>query len=146
MSLALERMASLGVGRLPVVAEEEPTRLVGLFRRETAVKAYHYALTEVTEAELKRKRQRIWTRPDAEFFEFHIPAGSTADGEQLKDVRWPSGCTLVAIRRGRAVLVPEGNTTLQDGDIVTAFGEPGARNQVIEGLSAVPEEDEPAEP
>ena len=136
VSLALERMASLGVGRLPVVAEEDPTRLVGLFRRETAVKAYHHALTEATEVELQRKRQRLWTRPDAEFFEFHIPGGSMADGRPLKEVHWPSGCTLVAVRRGRAVLVPEGDTVLQDGDIVTGFGAPGARNQVLERLRA----------
>ncbi|MFW2338982.1 MAG: chloride channel protein [Acidimicrobiia bacterium] len=142
VSLALERMASLGVGRLPVVAEEDPTRLVGLFRRETAVKAYHYALTQATETELQRKRQRLWTRPDAEFFEFHIPGGSMADGRQLKEVHWPAGCTLVAIRRGRAVLVPEGDTTLLEGDIVTGFGAPGARSQVLERLRATSHEDE----
>jgi CIC family chloride channel protein len=143
VSLALERMASLGVGRLPVVAEDDPTSLVGLFRRETAVKAYHHALTEVTEAELLRKRQRLWARPDAEFFEFHIPGGSAADGHQLKDVHWPAGCTLVAIRRGRAVLVPEGNTVLQDGDIVTAFGASGLRREVLDRLHATLVEESP---
>ena len=89
VSLALERMASLGVGRLPVVSETDPTTLVGMFRRETAVKAYHHALSDVTEIELQRKRQRLWARPDAEFFEFHIPAGSMADGRQVKEVHWP---------------------------------------------------------
>lgn len=145
VSLALERMASLGVGRLPVVAEDDPAQLVGMFRRETAVKAYHYALTEVTEAELLRKRQRLWARPDTEFFEFHIPGGSLADDRQVKEVRWPPGCTLVAIRRGRAVLVPEGNTIMQEGDIVTGFGAPGARAQVLERLRATAP-DENAEP
>ena len=134
VSLALERMASLGVGRLPVVAEDDPSHLVGMFRRETAVKAYHHALSEVTETELRRKRQRLWTRPDAEFFEFHIPAGSMADGRPVKEVHWPAGCTLVAVRRGRAVLVPEGDTELQAGDIVTGFGASGARTQVLERL------------
>ena len=136
VSLALERMASLGVGRLPVVAEDDPTRLVGMFRRETAVKAYHHALSDVTETELQRKRQRLWARPDAEFFEFHIPAGSMADGRQVKEVHWPAGCTLVAIRRGRAVLVPEGDTALRADDIVTGFGASGARNQVLGRLRA----------
>ncbi len=136
VSLALERMASLGVGRLPVVASNDPTSLVGMFRRETAVKAYHHALSDVTETELQRKRQRLWARPDAEFFEFHIPAGSMADGRQVKEVHWPAGCTLVAIRRGRAVLVPEGETRLQADDIVTGFGAHGARNQVLERLRA----------
>ncbi|HEY5652339.1 MAG TPA: CBS domain-containing protein, partial [Acidimicrobiia bacterium] len=136
VSLALERMASLGVGRLPVVSETDPTRLVGMFRRETAVKAYHHALADVTETELRQKRQRIWARPDTEFFEFHIPAGSMADGRTVKEIHWPAGCTLVAIRRGRAVLVPEGDTRLLADDIVTGFGSPGARSQVLERLRA----------
>ena len=141
VSLALERMASLGVGRLPVVAEDDPTRLVGMFRRETAVKAYHYALNEVTETELRRKRARLWARPDAEFFEFHIPSGWVADGRTVKEVHWPAGCTLVAVRRGRAVLVPEGDTVLASDDIVTGFGMPGARSQVMERLAATSPED-----
>ncbi len=136
VSLAVERMASLGVGRLPVVSETDPTKLVGMFRRETAVKAYHHALADVTETELRQKRQRIWARPDTEFFEFHIPAGSMADGRPVKEVHWPAGCTLVAIRRGRAVLVPEGDTQLLADDIVTGFGAPGARSQVLERLRA----------
>jgi CIC family chloride channel protein len=146
VSLALERMASLGVGRLPVVSEDDPTRLIGMFRRETAVKAYHYALNEVTETELQRKRARLWARPDAEFFEFHIPTGSVADTRTVKEVHWPAGCTLVAIRRGRAVLVPEGNTELAAGDIVTGFGMPGARSQVMERLMATSSDDAPDEP
>ena len=155
VSRAMERMASLGVGRLPVVEDASPTKLVGMFRRETAVMAYHFALTEATEHELARQRQRLWTRPDAEFFEFHIPGSSRADGSALRDVQWPHGCTLVAIRRGHAVLVPDGTTVLEAGDIITAFGAPDARARVMERLRApalIPEvageppgPDEPAE-
>ncbi|NNL97903.1 MAG: CBS domain-containing protein [Acidimicrobiia bacterium] len=148
VSLALERMASLGVGRLPVVAEEDPHRLVGMFRRETAVKAYHFALQEVTETVLRQKRQQLWARPGADFFEFHIPAASVADGVLLREVGWPSGCTLVSIRRGRSVLIPEGNTELQAEDVVTAFGAPSARSQILERLRRSSEADvsDPAAP
>jgi Trk K+ transport system NAD-binding subunit len=141
VSLALERMASLGVGRLPVVAEEDPTHLVGLFRRETIVKAYHHALQEVTESVLRQKRQRLWTRPGAEFFEFHIPTGSVADGRPLREVDWPAGCTLVSVRRGRSVLIPDGNTELQAEDVVTGFGATAAHNQVLDRLRAPSPED-----
>ena len=136
VSLAMERMACLGVGRLPVVAEEEPNRLIGLFRRETAVKAYHHALQEATESVLQQKRQRLWAQPGADFFEFHIPAGSVADGAPLREVDWPDGCTLVSVRRGRTVLIPDGNTELQAEDVITGFGGPAARNQVLERLRA----------
>lgn len=134
VSLALERMASMGVGRLPVVAEEEPDRLVGMFRRETAIAAYHHALQEVTESVLQQRRQRIRARPGADFFEFHIPAGSVADGRPLRDVDWPHGCTLVSVRRGRSVLIPDGNTELLAEDVVTGFGAPATRNQVLDLL------------
>lgn len=51
---------------------------------------------------------------------------------------------MVAIRRGRAVLVPEGNTALQDGDIVTGFGAPGARSQVLQRLRATAHDEDVA--
>jgi Trk K+ transport system NAD-binding subunit len=59
-----------------------------------------------------------------------------ADGRPVKEVHWPAGCTLVAVRRGRAVLVPEGDTLLQADDIITGFGAAGARTQVLERLRA----------
>ena len=40
VSLAMERMAALGVGRLPVVDSDDADLLLGLFRREDAVRAY----------------------------------------------------------------------------------------------------------
>ena len=144
VSVALERMASLGFGRLPVVADEDPSRLVGMFRRETAVNAYHHALGDVTEAELRRERQRLRARPDAQFFEFQIPSGSMADGRKLKEVDWPPGCTLVAVRRGPEVLVPDGNTELQADDIVTGYGASGARTQVLDRLFATSDDTTPA--
>jgi Trk K+ transport system NAD-binding subunit len=64
-----------------------------------------------------------------------------ADGRPLKEVEWPAGCTLVAVRRDRAVLIPEGNTELRAGDIVTGFGAAGARSQVIERLRATSDDE-----
>src|SRR5665811_2589431 len=39
VSETLERMAALGVGRLPVVADDDPHRLIAMFRREDAINA-----------------------------------------------------------------------------------------------------------
>jgi CIC family chloride channel protein len=101
VSTALERMAVLGVGRLPVVAEDDPLRLVGVFRREEAVRAYHEALTANTDMELHRARLAQRTDPGAGYYEFRIPPGSMADGHAIRDVAWPEGSTLVSIRRDR---------------------------------------------
>lgn len=136
VSGALERMAALGVGRLPVVAHDDPTRLVGLFRREDAVSAYHQALGASTSGHLTRSRLRLRTDPGARYFEFRVPPGSFADRRIVKEISWPEGSTLVAIRRGTLVLVPSGNTELLAGDVITAFGTEGSERRLIERLNA----------
>ncbi len=129
-------MASLGIGRLPVVSDDDPKRLVGLFRREEAVAAYHQALGSTTGTELHRSRLRLRTAPDVRFFEFRVPAGSIADNRAVMDVSWPEGCTLVSVRRGTSVLVPGGTTQLLAGDVITAFGTDLSERQIIERLNA----------
>jgi CIC family chloride channel protein len=136
VSTALERMAVLGVGRLPVVAEDDPARLVGVFRREEAVRAYHEALTANTDMELHRARLAQRTDPGAGYYEFRIPPGSMADGHAIRDVAWPEGSTLVSIRRDRQVEVPTGDTVLERGDVVTAFGTVASKERMIERLNA----------
>jgi CIC family chloride channel protein len=136
VSTALERMAVLGVGRLPVVAEDDPARLVGVFRREEAVRAYHEALTANTDMELHRARLAQRTDPGAGYYEFRIPPGSMADGHAIRDVAWPEGSTLVSIRRDRQVEVPTGDTVLKRGDVVTAFGTVASKERMIERLNA----------
>lgn len=140
VSRALERMAALGVGRLPVVAAEDPRRLVGIFRREEAVHAYHEALTSATDHHLHRQRLIQRTHPDAGYYDFRIPLGSMADGRMVREVSWPEGSTLVSVRRNREVLVPDGDTTLIAGDVVTAFGTTSSRQRMIDRLNAGAEE------
>lgn len=140
VSRALERMAALGVGRLPVVSPDDPRRLVGIFRREEAVHAYHEALTSTTDHHLHRLRLAQRTHPDAGYFDFRVPLGSIADGRKVREVAWPEGSTLVSVRRRREVLVPDGDTTLEAGDVVTAFGTPASRQTMIDRLNAGAEE------
>jgi hypothetical protein len=136
VSHALERLASLGVGRLPVVAEDGTGRFVGLFRREEAVRAYHRALGNRTDRELGRRRLDQRTDPGVGYYDFRIPPGSMAEGRTVRDVAWPEGSTLVSVRRDREVIIPSGATSLLAGDVITAFGTPSSRNEMIERLNA----------
>jgi CIC family chloride channel protein len=140
VSTALERMAVLGVGRLPVVHEEDPSHLVGLFRREDAVRAYHEALSAGTDVQLRRERLAQRTEPGAGYYEFRVPPGSMADGKAIREVNWPEGSTLVSIRRGMEVEVPSGDTVLARGDVVTAFGTAASKERMIDRLNAGAEE------
>lgn len=136
VSHALERMAVLGVGRLPVVDEHDPTRLVGLFRREDAVRAYHEALGSSTDAGLERARLAQRVEAGAGYYDFRIPPGSVADGRKVGEVSWPEGSTLVSVRRDRRVLVPDGSTALHAGDVVTAFGTGSSKQRMIDRLNS----------
>lgn len=122
VSVALARMASLGLGRLPVVADDDPKRLIGMFRRESVVRAYHHALGLATGRELYRDRVKLRTQPGAAFFEAMVRRGTPIVGWQVKDVEWPNGAILVSIRRGSSVLIPHGETVIEVGDTITVFG------------------------
>jgi CIC family chloride channel protein len=140
VSAALERMAALGIGRLPVVADDDPGRLVGMFRREDAVRSYHYALAMNTGRKLDRQRMATRTDPGTRFFDFRVPPGSFADGRQLREISWPEGCTIVSVRRHTEVTVPTGDTLLRSGDVVTAFGTTRGQNRMIDRLNATADE------
>ncbi len=136
VSQVLERMASLGIGRVPIVSEDDPDRLVAMFRREDAVRAYHTALEREVEHDLGRSRLQARVAPGADFHDVDVPPGSVADGRLLKEIPIPAGVTVVSIRRGLQVLVPDGNTRLGGGDRLTVFARPGAKVQLFERLSA----------
>ena len=136
VSQILERMAGLGVGRIPIVAEDDPVRLVALFRREDAVTAYHQALGQEVHHDLDRSRLRARTDSGAEFHDVEIPAGTVADGRLLKEIPLPGGATVVSVRRGMEVTVPDGNTRLRSGDVMTVFARRGLYEQLVERLRA----------
>jgi chloride channel protein, CIC family len=136
VSVALQRMASLGIGRVPVVSEDDPTVLVGLFRREDAVTAYHRALGQEVNHDLDQSRLRARIAPGTDFHEVSVPSGSVADGRLLKELPLPGGVTVVSVRRGMSVVVPDGNTRLGAGDVMTVFARHGIHEQLLQRMHA----------
>jgi chloride channel protein, CIC family len=130
VSAALARMAAFGVGRLPVVSDDDPRHYVGMFRRASVVDAYQNALGSSTQRELQQARARRRTPAGTGFFEIPVPQGSPAHGMSVRDLDWPEQATLVSIRRGAAVLIPHGDTTIAAGDVITGFGTGEARVEV----------------
>lgn len=122
VSAALARMAALGFGRLPVVSDDDPTRFVGMFRRESVVRAYHHALGGTADRSMYRERIKQRTELGATFYELPVPAGSPVHGTMIKDLPFPEGATMVSVRRGHRVIIPHGDTVLHAGDVITAFG------------------------
>jgi H+/Cl- antiporter ClcA len=53
--------------------------------------------------------------------EFAICMGSVLDGKEVKSVKWPSHCLLVAVKRGEQEIIPKGDTTIQSGDYLVVL-------------------------
>ncbi|MBT8198458.1 MAG: CBS domain-containing protein, partial [Acidimicrobiia bacterium] len=140
VSAALARMAALDVGRMPVVADEDPRKLVGMFRRESVVHAYHQALGSSTDRAMYRQRLREKVLPGATFFENAVPANSSVVGLRVRDLEWPANATLVSIQRGGGVTVPHGDTVIRAGDTLTLFGTGEAREDVAWMMEPPPPE------
>jgi hypothetical protein len=127
VSAALARMAALGIGRLPVVDDDRPGHYIGMFRRDSVVRAYHVALGDSADRQMYRETHRQRIQPGARFFEVPVPTRSAAHGRRVREIEWPEGATLVSVRRGGSVLIPHGDTELRTGDTITAFGTGEAR-------------------
>ncbi|MCL1598294.1 MAG: chloride channel protein, partial [Actinomycetia bacterium] len=130
VSMALARMASMGVGRLPVVSEDGNRKVIGMFRRVSVVNAYERALSMSKGRELYRERKRIRSQPGADFFELTVEEDSPIANKAIAEVPWPKDIVLVSIRRGTAVLVPHGDTPLRIGDVLTVFGTKESESEI----------------
>ncbi|MGB9813801.1 MAG: H(+)/Cl(-) exchange transporter ClcA [Thermovenabulum sp.] len=48
--------------------------------------------------------------------EICVCTGSELERKKVKEIKWPSNCLLVAIRRGEKEIIPKGNTLIYEGD------------------------------
>ena len=94
--------------------------------------AYHRAVDAATHRQLEHSANAVRTSSGASFFEFVIPGGSRLVGKSIREVAWPEGCLVVALQRGREVVIAKGDTTLHAGDHLTCFGTPGTRQRLVE--------------
>jgi len=138
VSDALERMAVLGVGRLPVVDRHHPDRIEAMFRREDAISAYHLALGTAARTGDLPQRVATPTTASTKYLEFEIPPGSPADRRKIREVPWPEGCIVVSVHRGNELLVASGDLELRAGDALTVLGDEGSRRRMKERLSPHP--------
>lgn len=56
------------------------------------------------------------SRKNKSILEFAVCMGSDLDGKKIKEVKWPSYCLLVAVKRGEREILPNGDTVIFPGD------------------------------
>lgn len=118
---ALRRMAMIDVGRLPVVAADDHARLVGLIRRSDLVTAYRQAVSRSLASQQRTELRRLRHLAGTDFVEVRIADGSEAAGRRVREVDLPRHTLLTSIQRAGDLIMPDGETELQAGDLVSAI-------------------------
>jgi CIC family chloride channel protein len=132
---ALRRLGARDVGRLPVVARDDPKHLLGVVRRQDIVRAYNAAVLVRADRQQRAAQPHLQTpRSRLQFVECTLLPDSPAVGKPIRSVNLPRECVLVSVRRGNARLIPHGDTVLQAGDYVTAYLSEADRDCLLERL------------
>jgi len=64
----------------------------------------------------QREKIPFGNKRNKTILEFAVCMGSELDGKQIKEVKWPSNCLLVAVKRGENEIIPKGDTVIFPGD------------------------------
>lgn len=135
---AVRRMASLDVGRIPVL-DPIDRRVVGVFRRADVVRAYQRGITRSLGSQQRAQAGRLRDLSGVRFVEVVVTPDSPLADALVRDVRWPPKTVLTSIRRGGDVVVPTGDTRLQAGDeLVALTGQGDEVTQLVTGSQPDP--------
>lgn len=116
--MALRRMAPRDLSRLPVVAREDPSRLLGIVRRNDVIRAYEIGTLRRSEVEPGSELTRF---PGARAAQFNVHERAAAAGKTLKDAGLPRECVVISISRDGDLVIPHGDTCLMPKDQVTVL-------------------------
>ena len=136
LGLALRRMSTRDVGRLPVVERRHPRQLLGVLRRTDLVRAYDIALTRRSVTRQRVQQARLGALGQVTVEEFVIEANAACVNKRLNEVKWPHDSVIATLRRGQRVTIPRGDTVLKAGDVLVVAAEGEAREQVRRLCSA----------
>jgi chloride channel protein, CIC family len=139
MWVALKRLGTRDVGRLPVVDRHNPRKLVGLIRRSDIVRAYRVGISRRLDLQERADKLRLGRLTGTEFVEIEVQAGSPQAGRQVREIPLPKDCLLTTARRGNRVILLHGDTRIQEGDYLVALTDPDCAETLMEAFRPTPE-------
>ena len=127
---ALELLVENDVHQLPVVARDDPTRLLGMLIQRDILR--EIATPDERSAD---ERSAAPTAPvrrlsGAVQIETNVQPGSAADGETVQNLPLPEAAVVTAIHRRGAVVIPRGPVALAVNDLVVVLTDPAGEAAV----------------
>jgi Chloride channel protein EriC len=74
--------------------------------------------------------------------EFAVCMGSFLDGKMIREVKWPSHCLLVSVKRGNQEIIPKGDTMICPGDYLILLTNEDRVSKVNDALLQMAESSE----
>lgn len=139
--VALRRMATIDVGRLPVVDAHDHQHLVGLIRRSDLVTAYQQAMTRSLVSQQRDEMRRLRDLAGTDYIEVRVTADAIAADRPVRSIAWPRHTLLTSIHRGNDLIRPGGDTELRVGDLVSVIVDDEHATQVRQLLTGSPDPD-----
>jgi len=133
MWAALQKLGRRDIGRLPVVARDDPWKLVGVIRRKDIIQAYNLAIVKRSRHQYHDEVAQLDKLFNEVFFHLEVSNDGRAVGIQIKDLHLPEEVLIVSVHRGRKIFVAHGETELRAGDELTVF----ARDDLVEEVRRV---------
>lgn len=108
-----ERLSATGTSWLPVLAGD---RVVGILGMGELVGGYRQALAT--------SLRRLTNTGKTVLVEERVAGDSNVRGKTIADAGWPPGTVVISVQRGDQILLVNGSTRLERGDVVTALTHP----------------------
>lgn len=121
---ALQVIGARDLGRLPVVAADNSRKVVGVLRRRDLLRSYDLALKNKLEGAYKTGQAKLAIYSGTHVFEVRIEAKSPMDGQLIREILWPNDSLVVSVRRSGQSIIPQGETRLNAGDLLTMVTKP----------------------
>ena len=118
---AIRKMAPRDLARLPVVSRDNPKEFVGVISRSDILRAYNVGLMRKQKNELASDRAALRKVTGLEFIEIKVESNCIGTGNRLANIPLPKNTNIVSILRYGSVLVPDGNTKILPGDVITVL-------------------------
>jgi CIC family chloride channel protein len=132
LNMVLRRMSRRDIGRLPVVARDNPQKLLGVLRRADVIRAYDIALTRRTAQRHHEQTVRLdaLTPTRLDVSDVTVEEHAQCVGKRMSEIPFPHESVIASVRRGRQVFIPRGETELRAGDILVVV----ANGEALEGV------------
>ncbi len=116
--VAIQKMSPRDLARLPVISRNDGT-LIGLISQSDILRAYDVGIMRKQQAQYANEQLALRKISDVEFVEIVTSPQSQVINQTVANIGLPKDANVVSVERKGTVLIPRGDTYIEEGDLFT---------------------------